>query len=233
VWLVGPAVLVAVAVVALMGCASKAYVREQVGGTDARLAQTSQRVDGQEARLRETTDQVDAGRKRLEGLDAKVGEVGTLALQANERAGEARKTADDASSSARDIEGRLSGRIANRNRYAALDTRSVYFDFGRSELKDDAINALREVARALREDPNAVLELRGHTDALGPDRANLALSRERVDAIVRFLVQKEGVELRRLHAVGLGKATPVADNNTRDGRARNRRVDVTLLSTQS
>jgi outer membrane protein OmpA-like peptidoglycan-associated protein len=94
------------------------------------------------------------------------------------------------------------------------------------------MTSLIEVVKALKEDPNAILELTGHTDAVGAERANIALSRDRVDAVARYLVQ-QGVELRRIHTVGLGKAVPVADNNTREGRAKNRRVDVRLLSPQS
>jgi outer membrane protein OmpA-like peptidoglycan-associated protein len=234
------AALVGAAALALAGCATKAFVREQVGGTELRVTEVSQRVDAQDARLREAGGQLEQTRQQVGGLETKVGEVGTLAVQANDRAGQAlgaaqdaRRAADEAATSAREVDARLSGRLANRNRYSPLETHSVQFDTGRAELRDEAINTLRELARALREDPNAIVELRGHTDAVGPDALNLRLSRERVDAVVRYLVHKEGVELRRIHAVGLGKAIPAADNRTAEGRAKNRRVEVTLLSTQS
>lgn len=240
------AALIGAAVVALSGCATKAFVREQVGGTEVKLVDVTHRVETQEAKLRETSGQVDQSQRRIEGLDAKVGEVGTLALQANEKAGQAsdrageasalardaKKTADDAAANARDAESRLAGRIANRNMYQTVETHRVQFDSGRSELRDEAINSLREIARALKQDPNAVVELRGYTDKVGSDQLNLRLSRDRVDAVVRYLAHKEGVELRRIHALGLGKADPAADNGTREGRAQNRRVDVTVLSTQ-
>jgi outer membrane protein OmpA-like peptidoglycan-associated protein len=223
-----------------VGCATKDYVREQVGATDSRLADTNRRVEGQEGRLREAAGQLETGRQRLDTFDTRLGEVGVLAGRASEQADgasvlarEARKAADDAAASAREMDGRLSSRIANRNRYTALDTRTIMFEFGKADVGDQAINELRELSQALREDPNAVVELRGHTDGVGNDRTNLRLSRDRVDAIVRYLVHKEGIEIRRIHAVGLGKAAPLADNSTREGRARNRRVDMTLLSPQS
>ncbi len=243
---VASAALIGAVALALAGCATKAFVREQVGGTEVKLSDVTQRVETQETKLAQTSGQVDQNRQRIEGLDAKVGEVGTLAVQANEKAGQAtdrageaaglardaKKTADEASASARDAESRLGGRIANRNMYSAVESHRVQFDSGKSELKDEAINALREIARALKQDPNAVVELRGYTDRVGSDQLNLRLSRDRVDAVVRFLVHKEGVELRRIYALGLGKADPAADNGTREGRAQNRRVDVTVLSTQ-
>lgn len=237
---VAPLALIAGLALTSIGCATKGFVREQVGATDSRLADTNRRVEGQEGKLRDASGQLEAGRQRLDTFDTRLGEVGVRAGRASEQADgasvlarEARKAADDAAANAREMDGRLSGRIANRNRYAALDTRTITFEFGKADVGDQAINELREVCKALREDPNAVVELRGHTDGVGNDRTNLRLSRDRVDAIVRYLVHKEGIELRRIHTVGLGKVAPLADNNTREGRARNRRVDVTLLSPQS
>lgn len=241
------AALVGLAVASLAGCATKAFVREQVGGTEVRLADVTQRVDTQEAKLREASGQVEQGRQRLDGLDARVGEVGALAGQANERAAQAsdrageasglardaKRTAEEAATTARDVESRLSGRIGDRNRYTAIESHDLKFDSGKAELKDESINALREIARALKQDPNAVIELRGHTDGTGNDQINLRLSRERVEAVTRYLVTKEGVELRRIYALGVGKADPAASNATREGRAKNRRVQITVLSTQS
>ena len=230
---VAPLALIAGLALTSIGCATKDFVREQVGATDSRLADTNRRVEGQ-------AGQLETGRQRLDTFDTRLGEVGVLAGRASEQADgasvlarEARKAADDAAANAREMDGRLSSRIANRNKYTALETRAITFEFGKADVGDQAINELRELCKALREDPNAVVELRGHTDGVGNDRTNVRLSRDRVDAIVRYLVHKEGIELRRIHAVGLGKAAPVADNNTREGRARNRRVDVTLLSPQS
>lgn len=221
------------------GCATKGYVREQLSPTQARLAETGQRVDGHEAKLRDTTAQIDASRQRADGFDSRLSEtgaaVGRAAAQADEAsnlARDAKKSSESTAEAVRDVDSRLTARIANRNRFTALDTRSIFFEFGRSDIKDDGMTALVEVVKALKEDPNAILEISGHTDAVGAERANLQLSRDRVDSVVRYLIQ-QGVELRRVHTVGLGKAVPVADNNTREGRAKNRRVDVRLLSPQS
>lgn len=219
------------------GCATKgyvqSYVKEQMGPAETRMSQT-------DARLNDTAAKVDANGRRIDGMDTRLGETSATATQAAARSDEAaalardaKKSSDSTAEAVRDLDTRLSARIANRNKFTALDTRAVYFDFGKTELKDEGMTSLAEVAKALRDDPNAIIELRGHTDAVGAERTNLQLSRDRVDAVVRYLVQKGGVELRRIHTVGLGKAVPVADNNTREGRAKNRRVDVQLLSTQS
>lgn len=221
------------------GCATKGYVREQLGPTQTRLAETGQRVDGHEAKLREHAAQIEAGTKRADGLDTRLGETSQVASRASSQAEEASGLARDAKKSAestaeavRDLDTRMASRWTNRNRFTALDTRSIFFESGRAVLNDGGMTSLIEVVKVLKEDPNAIIELTGHTDAVGAERANIQLSRDRVDAVARYLVQ-QGVELRRIHTVGLGKAVPVADNNTREGRAKNRRVDVRLLSPQS
>lgn len=215
------------------GCATKGYVQEQLGPANARIGQVSDRVEQQDRRLGETTERVegtqkalDAQGQRLGTLDGRVGEVDATAQGA-------RKAADEALAQGRDVESRLGHRLANRNRYSAIETRSVTFGFDKAELGDEALTALVDVARALQADPNAVVELSGHTDAVGGDRYNLQLSRERVEAVARHLVLKHGVEPRRIFTVGMGKMQPAADNASKDGRARNRRVEVKLLAPQA
>ena len=131
-------------------------------------------------------------------------EVGTLASEAKTLASEAKKDAASVAQAQKESESVFNQRFANRNKYAAVDTKSVFFDFNKADLKDEGINELREVAKALKADPNAVLE-RMFADARGTDRYNYQLTRERVDAVVRYLVMREGVDLRRIAAVGMGR----------------------------
>jgi outer membrane protein OmpA-like peptidoglycan-associated protein len=219
-------------------CATKGFVREQVGTTETRL---SQRVDTQESQLRETAERTAAHAKaldetgqRVQGLDTRVGEVGNVAGEARTMAGEARKEAEAAAQAQREAEERLNQRFAGRNRYATVDTKLVFFDFNRADLRDEVMGQLEEVARALQADPNAVLELQGFADPRGSDRYNYQLTRERVDAVTRFLVQRHGIEPRRIHAVGMGKAQlePGA-KPTRDTMAKARRVEIRLVAPQS
>jgi len=106
----------------------------------------------------------------------------------------------------------------------------LVFDFNRADLKDQGMTELEDVAKALKADPNAVLELRGFADARGSDRYNYQLTRERVDSVVRYLVQRHAIELRRIHAVGMGKETRAAGDRT---ASKSRRVDIRLLAPQS
>ena len=212
-------------------CATKGYVREQVGSSETKVGQ---RVDTTEAKLRETSDRtasntqaIESTGQRLQSLDAKVGEVGALAS-------DAKKDAAAVAQAQKDSESIFNQRFANRNKYAQVESKSIYFDFAKADLKDDGINELREVAKALKADPNAVLELQGFADARGTDRYNYQLTRERVDSVVRYLVMNEGVDLRRIAAVGMGKvALTAGEKANKDTYAKMRRVEMRLLAPQS
>jgi outer membrane protein OmpA-like peptidoglycan-associated protein len=219
-------------------CATKGYVREQVGSSEGKIGQ---RVDSTDAKLRETSDRtasntqaLESTGQRLQSLDAKVVEVGTLANDAKTLAGDAKKDAAAVAQAQKDSESVFNQRFANRNKYDQVEIKSIYFDFNKADLKDEGISELQEVAKALKADPNAVLELQGFADARGPDRYNYQLTRERVDSVVRYLVMREGVDLRRISAVGMGKvALTAGEKADKDTYAKMRRVEMCLLAPQS
>jgi chemotaxis protein MotB len=113
----------------------------------------------------------------------------------------------------------------------------VLFDSGEAELKPDGAAVLRKVAEVLAQHPNLKIHVIGHTDNV-PIRAsarnrfpsNWELSTARANAAVRFLSEKAGVDPRRLGVVGYGEFRPIADNANAEGRARNRRIAITILS---
>jgi outer membrane protein OmpA-like peptidoglycan-associated protein len=149
-------------------------------------------------------------------------------------ASDAKKDAAAVAAAQRDSEAAFTQRLANRNKYAMVDTKLVYFDFNRADLRDEGMAELDDVARALKADPNAVLELQGFADQRGTDRYNYQLTRDRVDAVVRYLVQRHGIDLRRIHAVGMGKATLAAgEKRSKETFAKSRRVEMRLLAPQS
>jgi chemotaxis protein MotB len=113
----------------------------------------------------------------------------------------------------------------------------VLFDSGESELRNDGSGILRKVAGLLAQHPTLKIHVIGHTDNIpirgalrGRFPTNWELSTARATAAVRFLVEKAGVDPRRVGAVGYGEFRPIADNNTVEGRARNRRIAITILS---
>jgi chemotaxis protein MotB len=113
----------------------------------------------------------------------------------------------------------------------------IMFDSGEAELKPAGAAVLRKVAAVLAQHPNLKVHVIGHTDNV-PIKAsarhrfpsNWELSTARATAAVRFLTEDAGVDPRRLGAVGYGEFRPTADNSTPEGRARNRRIAITILS---
>ena len=201
-------------------CATKGFVRE----TETRI---SQRVDSTETRLRETADRTSSNTQALEATGQR--------LQSLDGAvSDAKKDAAQVAAAQKESEATFNRRFGNRNRYAMMETKSVFFDFSKADLRDEGFNDLEDVAKALKADPNAVVELQGFADPRGTDRYNYVLTRDRVDAVVRYLVQRHNIDLRRIAAVGMGKVTLGAgEKGDKDTFARSRRVDIRLLAPQS
>ncbi|UCG43776.1 MAG: OmpA family protein [candidate division WOR-3 bacterium] len=110
-----------------------------------------------------------------------------------------------------------------------LTLKGVYFEFGKAELRTESYAALMEAARIMNESPEIAVEIQGHTDNIGTDEANQKLSEKRAYAVVNFLVQYGGIDMKRLTARGYGETEPVAPNDTDEGRQLNRRVDFVIL----
>lgn len=103
---------------------------------------------------------------------------------------------------------------------------TVYFDTGKATLKEESTPLLDAVAATLRAHPEIVrIVVEGHTDSVGTVEVNYALSRERAQAVVHALVAR-GVAPERLAAAGFGSLRPVAENQSAEGRAANRRVEL-------
>jgi outer membrane protein OmpA-like peptidoglycan-associated protein len=105
----------------------------------------------------------------------------------------------------------------------------INFKFGTAEISGaDPIPVLEEVVRIMNERPNIRVEIRGHTDNIGADDANMALSLRRSDAVKSYLVSR-GIAGDRLETKGFGEARPIDTNDTDIGRARNRRIEFVVI----
>ena len=106
--------------------------------------------------------------------------------------------------------------------YAAV----VMYDFDSAEIKSGAFPMLDEAVSILKENPEVKVEIDGHTDNRGPATYNMNLSERRAKAIMKYFVDK-GVEAERFTVKGFGLTKPAASNDTKEGRAKNRRVELT------
>lgn len=102
----------------------------------------------------------------------------------------------------------------------------IYFDTGLAVIKPESDAAIAEIAKLLAADPGLKLHVVGHTDNVGSLDSNMKLSRDRADAVVKALVGKHGVAASRLRAHGVASLSPVASNDSEEGRAKNRRVEL-------
>ena len=102
----------------------------------------------------------------------------------------------------------------------------IYFDFNKADIKPESEPVIKEVAKLLHENGGLNLYVVGHTDNVGDIGYNMKLSKARADAVMEELVTKYSVSSKRLKAFGVGSLAPVASNQTDDGRARNRRVEL-------
>ena len=104
---------------------------------------------------------------------------------------------------------------------------NVFFETAKSKLLPKSLVSLNTVVTILNENPTYKVQIDGHTDDQGKDEYNLGLSDERAASVKAYLVSK-GIDEARLSSTGYGETKPVADNKTAAGRAKNRRVEMTL-----
>jgi outer membrane protein OmpA-like peptidoglycan-associated protein len=103
--------------------------------------------------------------------------------------------------------------------------RSVYFEFDRSNIRGDAAPVLDEAAGLLRDEGEINVVAEGHTDSIGSDAYNMSLGNRRANSVRAYLINK-GIEPRRLRTETYGESRPVTTNDTAEGRAQNRRVEL-------
>lgn len=110
------------------------------------------------------------------------------------------------------------------------DVYSIYFSFGSDEIREESAPTLDEIAELLRRHPDWTLTIEGHTDSVASDGYNLRLSERRAAAVRNALVTTRGIGASRLATAGFGESRPKDRNDTLEGRARNRRVELVRFS---
>jgi len=158
-------------------------------------------------------DKMAAANGRMDAQDARVAKLDQTTQEALSRATAAGKLA----------EGKFVYSVV-------LSDDSIKFDSGKAVLSATAQQTLSDLASRLKsENKNVYLEIQGFTDATGTDELNYHLGNQRADSVRRYL-NTQGVALNRMNAISYGAEQPVAPNNTREGRAANRRVVIVVLS---
>lgn len=104
----------------------------------------------------------------------------------------------------------------------------IKFKTGKAEVDPACDKTMTAIAAIMTDYPGFHVQVDGHTDNVGKAEANMKLSQDRADAVVKYLVDKKGVVANRLSAKGFGDTQPIADNKSKAGQAKNRRVDFTV-----
>ncbi len=208
------------------GCATKNYVRTQtapiVEHTDQLEAKTA--ANGRE--IQDVNDRAQSGIKQAQGA----------ADSATQNAQGATKAAGDAETAANDAVHRadsLDSVVKGLDNYKQMADVTVTFGFDKAVLTADDKQQLDSFAGQLASAKSYILEVTGGTDSIGSAQYNYDLSQRRADAVVQYLAAKYNVAAHRFYLIGIGKDQEVAPNTTREGRKKNRRVQVQLLSNMS
>jgi outer membrane protein OmpA-like peptidoglycan-associated protein len=228
------------AALASVGCATKKYVHETMAPVQTKVADIEKKDAAQDTAIADLEKGVSRADERAQGADGKAVDAAREAARANDQAALASKQAGVAESTAekgvaqaaqaeRSV-GTLGNRVENMDNFKLATTETVLFDLGKSELSKEAEAQLDAFAAKVLPMKHYVIDVQGFTDSTGAPAANIELSRRRAAAVVRYLTLDGKIPLFRVDNIGYGKASPAADNKTRDGRKQNRRVEVKLFT---
>lgn len=175
-----------------------------------------------------TKSELDAARKQLADAQNQ-GQMTAQQLAQNQKdlaAANARAAeADQKAKEAQDALAKLAAVKEEERGMVITLSGSVLFASDQAVLLPEAQNRLGQVADALMATKERNITIEGHTDSRGSESHNIDLSQRRAEAVRSFLVQR-GYEADRIQAKGMGKSNPIADNNSAEGRANNRRVEI-------
>lgn len=107
-------------------------------------------------------------------------------------------------------------------------TLKVLFDTNKAVIKKNSFKDVDNLADVMKNNPDLNVIIEGHTDSVGSAEANKKLSQKRADAVKQYMVKKTGIDAKRITAQGFGEDKPVASNDTKEGRAQNRRVEAAV-----
>ena len=219
--------MLALTVAVAPACATKKFVRTEVGGVNSK-------VDTLSGTLEETQERTRQNEGRIGEVDKKAEAAGRSATEAKTAADAAAAAAAKANEVGTQVNGRVDEVVAASRRLVYTVTLSEdqgNFKFGKTDLPDEAKMRLDEVITQLKANPNNIfIEIEGHTDNVGGKELNEKLGAERAEAVKRYLYEQHQIPLHKINVISYGEDKPVAPNRTRDGRAQNRRVVVKVLS---
>jgi len=120
--------------------------------------------------------------------------------------------------------------VFRRGNDILIAAQGFYFPTGVYEILSTNFGLLNKILNSINQFPDARIEVAGHTDSVGSSEFNMNLSKNRAKSVARFLTNVGGIDPARITATGFGDSKPVASNNTKEGRIKNRRIEVTIVN---
>jgi peptidoglycan-associated lipoprotein len=165
-------------------------------------------------RTQEVDLKAEANKAQIDQLDQRLSATDAKAEEALSEARKALKKAEEA---------------AGYVNYGVIGERDINFDFDKYDLTKLAKDILDEIGASMQGNPAVILEIEGHTDDIASDAYNLALGQKRAQSVKRYLADRFGIAIHRIFHISHGESKPKALNDSRTGRAANRRAVLRLL----
>ena len=204
------------------GCTTKNYVRKQTQPIVDKSNELDARTAKNNAAIHDVDSRATAG---IAGANTKAGEADQKALDARGRADQAQTLATQANTRA----DALANQVANLDNYRPVAETSVHFAFNKADLTPKAKTALDQLLAEVPNTKGYLVVVEGDTDSVGSAKYNYQLSERRADSVVQYLSSKS-IPAHKIYLIGMGKDKYAAENSTADGRAKNRRVEVRLMT---
>jgi outer membrane protein OmpA-like peptidoglycan-associated protein len=201
-------------------CATKKHVRNRI---NERVTPLENRTGELEETSRRNTQEI--GR-----LSRDVEDVRLRTERAQQQADRAASSAEQANTRVTTVEQSIGDLRSNLDKYTVQKTVTIYFKVRKWDLLPEETAKLDELAGQIKDRNGFLLEIEGFASSDGDTELNDRLSQARSESVRRYLAERHSVPLFRMSLLGFGESRPVADNESKEGREQNRRVEVRLLT---
>jgi outer membrane protein OmpA-like peptidoglycan-associated protein len=212
--------ITALAIVGSTGCATKKFVGTSVGEVNDKVGSLSKSLE-------ETQDRAQKNEARIRDVDQKAQAAQQASRQASEAATAAANLAKTVNAETDAIE-KAQRRLVYE---VVMSEQEGRFRFDSTDLPDSAKKQIDELVAKLKDEPkNVFITIEGYTDNVGSKAVNERIGLERAKAVQQYLYEKHQIPLHKMDVISYGEENPIAPNNTRGGRAQNRRVEIKVLA---
>ena len=206
-----------------VGCTTKNYVRQQ---TTPLINKTNELDDLTAKNSKDIKDVDQRAQAGIQNVQAAAAAADQKALAAGSEADKAQVSANTATQRV----DTLTNAVVNLDNYRPVVETAVHFGFNKDNLTKDAKDAIDQLAASVATTKGYIITVEGATDSIGSADYNYDLSQRRANAVIQYLAAEKSVPAYKIYLIGLGKDKPVDSNKTADGRAKNRRVDIRLMT---